>query len=165
MEDKLPEGLPAANIHLFFKKAFTRLQDKVALDLSFENYINVVWKNKKNQRGSEEISFMSVRTDPDFYARASQCAAPSQRLENPKINKQTKSPEDPPGRDVPDASREDRPRERRRLPRARAAAEGQLGTPAGGRGSEPGATVTAAPPLRSATSASAMPLADADGWS
>ena len=108
---------------------------------------------------------MFVRTDPDFYARSSRCAAATQRLENPKINKQTQSPEDPPGRDVPDASREDRPRERRLLPRARAAAEGQLGTPAGGRGSEPGATVTAAPPLRSATSASAMPLADADGWS
>lgn len=82
-----------------------------------------------------------------------------------KINKQIKSPEDPPGRDVPGASREDRPRERQHLPRDRAAAVGQLHTPAGGRGSEPGATVTGVPPPRSATSASAMPLADADGWS
>ncbi len=82
-----------------------------------------------------------------------------------KINKQIKSPEDPPGRDVPGASREDRPRERQHLPRDRAAAGGQLHTPAGGRGSEPGATVTGVPPPRSATSASATPLADADGWS
>lgn len=76
-----------------------------------------------------------------------------------------KSPADPPGRDVPGASREDRLREQQLLPRARAAAEGQLGTPVGDRGSEPGATVTGAPPLRSAISASAMPLADVDGWS
>lgn len=76
-----------------------------------------------------------------------------------------KSPEDPLGRDVPDASREGRPRVRQPLPRDRAAAEGQLDTPAGGRGSEPGETVTGAPPPRNATSASAMPLAGADGWS
>lgn len=82
-----------------------------------------------------------------------------------KINKQIKSPEDPPGRDVPGASREDRPRVRQPPHRDRAAAEGQLDTPAGGRGSEPGETVTGAPPPRNATSASAMPLAGADGWS
>lgn len=76
-----------------------------------------------------------------------------------------KSPEDPPGRDVPDASRGDRPRARQLLPRDRGGAEGQLGTPAGGRGSEPGETVTGAPRPRSATSASAMPPAGADGWS
>lgn len=76
-----------------------------------------------------------------------------------------KSPANPPGRDVPGASREDRLRELQRLPRARAAAEARLRTPVGDRGSEPGATVTGAPPPRSATSASAMPLADVDGWS
>lgn len=76
-----------------------------------------------------------------------------------------KSPEDPPGRGVPGASREDRPRERPHLHRDRAAAEGQLDTPVGGRGPEPGATVTEVPPPRSVTSASAMLLVDADGWS
>lgn len=75
------------------------------------------------------------------------------------------SPEAPPGRGGPDASLRDRPREQQHLPRDRAAAGGQLGTPAGGRGSEPGATVTGAPPPRSATSASAMLPADVDGWS
>lgn len=82
----------------------------------------------------------------------------------PKI-KTNDSPEDPPGRGGLNASPGDRPREQQHLPRARAAAEGQLGTPDGGRGSEPGATVTGAPPPRSATSASAMLPADADGWS
>lgn len=75
------------------------------------------------------------------------------------------SPADPPGRGGPGASPRARPRERQRLPRDRAAAGGQLGTPGGGRGSEPGATATAAPPPRSATSASAMQPADVDGWS
>lgn len=83
----------------------------------------------------------------------------------PKTVEKNQSPEDPPGRGVPGASREDHPQARLHLPRDRAAAEGQLGTPAGGRGSEPGATVTGAPLPRSATSASAMPPADADGWS
>lgn len=82
-----------------------------------------------------------------------------------KKRKEIKSPEDPPGRDVPGASRGDRPRARQPLPRDRGGAEGQQDTPAGGRGSEPGATVTGAPHPLSATSASAMPPADADGWS
>lgn len=81
------------------------------------------------------------------------------------IKKKKKSPEDPPGRDVPGAFREDRLRGLLPLPRDRAAAEGQLDTPDGGPGSEPGETETRAPLLRSATSASAMPLAGADGWS
>lgn len=86
------------------------------------------------------------------------------RTQRPQI-KAKESPEAPPGRGGPGASLRAPPRERQRLPRARAAAEGQLGTPDGGRGSEPGATVTGAPPPRSATSASAMPPAGADGWS
>lgn len=75
------------------------------------------------------------------------------------------SPADHPGRGVPGACQGDRPPEPQLLPRARAAAGAQLRTPAGGRGSTPGATVKGAPRRRSATSASAMPLADADGWS
>lgn len=93
-----------------------------------------------------------------------QCQAKSKGWKS-EIAKQLKSPADPPGRDVPGASQEDRPREQQHLPRDHAAAEGQLGTPVGGRGSEPDATVTGAPLPRSATSASAMPLADVDGWS
>jgi len=99
----------------------------------------------------------------DFYAR---CAAPTQPEDGESKRVQfKKSPADRPGRGAPCASREDRPRERRRLLRVRAAAAGQLHTPAGGRGSEPVETVKGVPRRRSATFASAMPLADADGWS
>lgn len=82
-----------------------------------------------------------------------------------QAEKQKKSPEDHPGRDVPGASREDRLRELQPLPRDRAAAAGQLDTPDGGPGSKPGETVIVAPLPRSATSASATLLAGADGWS
>lgn len=82
-----------------------------------------------------------------------------------KKKKKRKSPADPPSRDVPGAYQGDHPREQQHLHRDRAAAEGQLGTLAGGRGSERGASVTGAPLPRSATSGNAMQLADVDGWS
>lgn len=104
---------------------------------------------------------MSERTDLDaFLLRAGLPRALCTK--NKKQNKTL--PADPPSRDVPSAYQGDHLREQQHLHRDRAAAEGQLGTLAGGRGSERGASVTGAPLPRSATSGNAMQLADVDGW-
>lgn len=157
---KLSRGL-VSNIHVF-----KRIRSIFALIF---HYVGVIIRINEARKDFVHKEFMFVRTDlSDFYARVLKMHSANAKATKgwkTKINKQIKSPADPPGRDVPGASQEDRPREQQHLPRDRAAGEGQLGTPVGGRGSEPGATVTGAPLPRSATSASAMPLADVDGWS
>ena len=73
-------------------------------------------------------------------------------------------PECLPNHDVRCAFREDRLLVRQHPPPIRGEDGGHRGIPVEGRGSEPGVTVTRAPPHLTVTAVSAMPLAGVDGW-